>query len=91
MATKEKKKEPVLESVIFLEFPIERDGKKIDRVTMRRPKVADMRVAQASSTTNAEYECTLFTNLCGMTPEEMNQVDQKDYMSMQEAYTAFLA
>lgn len=62
------------------------DGKTI---TMREPKVLDMRASQKSSKSAEDVELKLFGNLCGLTPDEIDQLSMKNYGRLQEAFRLF--
>ncbi|WP_441253583.1 phage tail assembly protein [Bradyrhizobium sp. 613_E4_N2_2] len=64
------------------------DGKT---VTMREPKVLDMRAAQKSSKSAEDTELKMFGDLCQMTPAELDQLSIKNYGRLQEAFKLFMS
>lgn len=77
-------------AIIDLTCPIEIDSVLVDKVTMRRAKVKDMRLAQKQSDGGIDYEATLFANLCEIPINAMDEIDADDYEKMQGAYRDFL-
>ena len=63
------------------------DGKK---VTMRVPKVKDLRVLKHIKD-EEEREIKLIANLTMMTDEEVDDLDLKDYKTLQEGLGGFLS
>lgn len=80
------------EEKIQLEFPIHSpsDNREIKELTMRRASVGDQLAAEHDSKNPAETEIRLFANLCGIAPDEMQQMDLKDYRKVQDAFKSFL-
>jgi len=76
---------------IVFRFPVKDAGIEVKEVTMRRAKVKDMRIATEISDSDGSYETILLGNLCGLSPEAMDEVDQYDYAEMQSVYKSFLA
>lgn len=67
------------------------EKKTYTKLTMRRPKVRDMRLAQQLTDTAMGYELVLFSNLCDIPEGLMDELDEKDYRKMQEIYRSFLS
>lgn len=63
------------------------DGKV---VTMRPPKVKDMRVVSAIKD-QFDQDVRMFCNLTGMTPEEIEELPLKDFNMMQKEFADFLS
>jgi len=78
---------------ITLEYPFhsKSDNREIKELNMRRGSVGDQLAAEHDSKTSAEIEIRLFANLCEITPEEMKQMDLKDYKKVQGAFKSFLS
>ncbi|KGS54199.1 phage tail assembly protein [Burkholderia pseudomallei] len=75
---------------IKLEYPITLDGVLRDTLTMRRPKVRDVRGATKRAQDDDELrEITLFAMLADVAPDELEQMDMADYVAMQRAYDSF--
>ncbi len=78
---------------IKLQYPITtKDGNKLERLCMRRPKVRDQ-VLALKSEKDSEYEAeiAMFANLCDIDPATVMEMDIKDYRKMQDAYSDFLS
>lgn len=73
---------------IALLFPLENG---ISNMTMRRPKVRDIRAANKVTGGNVEVEIAMFANLCEVTPEDINNLDMADYDALQKTYESFLS
>lgn len=82
-------------AVVTLREPIESGGQRVERVTMRRPLVRDLRAAQRAAggrdAAGADVEFRLFANLCEMAPETLDAMAVADYLRLQEAYAGFLS
>ena len=78
---------------ITLEYPFhsKSDNREIKELTMRRPSVGDQLAAEHDSKSVGENEVRMFANLCAISPDEMKQVDLKDYRKIQDAYKSFLS
>lgn len=63
------------------------DGKK---VMMREPKARDMLIAESAGSMMKQDVC-LSANLCGMTEDEILDLNLKDYKLIQEAMKDFLS
>jgi len=75
---------------IKLEHPVAIEGgTKIDTVTLRRPKVSDIRAAQKSGAADEDIELALIANLSGLAPETIYELDFADYCAVQEALSGF--
>ncbi len=59
-------------------------------VQMREPKVRDMRIASADTTSQADQEVKLIGNLTSLTPDEIDDLSLKDYTALQKALKGFL-
>jgi len=73
-----------------LKHPIQVDGREVGELTLRRPKVRDMIVADKAGGTDAEKEVRVFSNLCEVPPSAIEEMDLADYGALQEAYKSFL-
>lgn len=73
---------------IELLFPLETG---ISKLTMRRPKVRDIRAASKVEGGDVEVEIAMFANLCEVAPEDINNMDMADYGAIQKVYKSFLS
>ncbi|MBI9110122.1 phage tail assembly protein [Maridesulfovibrio ferrireducens] len=78
-------------ATITLEYPVEENGLKIDKLEMRRPKVRDQISAKKTSNADEDVEVKLFANLCEVSPAVIEDMDMKDYKTLQKEYKSFLS
>ncbi|MBU1001910.1 MAG: phage tail assembly protein [Proteobacteria bacterium] len=76
---------------ITLEYPVENNGKNYSELSMRRPVLRDMLVAEKKGGSDLQKESVTFSNLCEVTPEVIQALDMKDYKKLQAVYTGFLS
>ena len=75
---------------IELKYPIDSSGESVDKLTMRRSKVKDrLIVAKMKNSSDEEKEIRLFANLCEVTPNIIEELDESDYANLQKAYMYF--
>ena len=77
-------------AAIDLYYEYEMDGAPVTRLTMRPPRVRDVRDAQRGGGSDAENELRLFANLCEAAPEFLADLHMRDYLAVREVYEAFL-
>lgn len=75
---------------VELEHPVTVEGAAYGELSMRRPKVRDMRDAEKGGGGKAETEIRLFANLCEVAPAVIEEMDLADYERLQEAFGAML-
>lgn len=73
---------------IELEFPIKISGASVAVLSMRRSTVGDVLVANRVKD-DIEREIILFSNLCSVSPEDIRNLDLKDYSKLQEVFRSF--
>ena len=66
------------------------DGKRIAKLEMRRPKVKDMKAAARFGDKPEDQEIGLFGILCGLTAEDIQDMDLADYGRLQDSFRAML-
>jgi hypothetical protein len=76
---------------INLSFPVKIEGREIESVEMRRPKVKDALASDIPGKSDVEKEIIQFSNLCELPPEAFEQMDLKDYQAIQKVYSGFLS
>ena len=81
---------PSPQEIVFA-FPKELDGKPVERVTMRPPKGSDSVAAGSVAKNPAEGEMILISNLCGLTPDFILEMELCDVNQLQEALSNFLS
>lgn len=74
---------------ITLAFPITVDGRKIDKVTMRRPKLRDTRAARKVTKDQFEAGVWMLATLCDLPPEVLDEMDDIDAARLQAQYDSF--
>lgn len=72
-------------SSVTLAFPISHDGRTIDSVTLRRPRVGDSLAAQRNAASPAELEIQLMSLLTGLPISAIELIDMQDYTALQQA------
>lgn len=58
-------------------------GQTLTELTLRRPKVGDIRAA-AHLNTDAEQELFIFARITGLVPEDLDELDLSDYKKVQD-------
>ena len=72
---------------VKLNYPVAFDGVVRDTLTLRRPKVRDMRAAQKIAPGDEEgQELAIFAALAGVSPNDLEGMDIGDYHRVQDAY-----
>lgn len=75
---------------IKLQYAVDSAGESIDELTIRRSKVKDrLLVAKLKNSSDEEKEIRLFANLCEVTPNVIEELDEADYAKLQNAYLNF--
>ena len=75
---------------IKLNFPVLVDGTDYKELSLRRPKVRDLIAADADNDSSAKKEVFMFATLSELPIEVIEELDAKDYRSLQEVYQGFL-
>ena len=75
---------------IPLDHPVTVHGQEYSQVRMRRPKARDSRDAQRPGEGSAHSEIRLFTSLCDVPLEVIEEMDMADYGALQDTYRGFL-
>lgn len=67
-------------------------GKTLTSLTLRRPKVRDMKNAQRNGGTDAEHEIALLAAMSQeqLTPEDIEELDMADYAKVQAMFRRML-
>lgn len=73
---------------IELEYPLTIAGSKVAVLSMRRSTVGDVLAANRIKD-EIEREIVLFANLCQVSPEDIRNLDLKDYNKLQEVFRGF--
>ena len=77
---------------VRLDYPATFDGVTRDSITLRRPKVRDMRsAAKVAPGDDDGQELALFAALAEVAPNDLEDMDLGDYNRLQDAYFRFRA
>lgn len=76
---------------IRLDHPVEAHGATVDRVSMRRPRVADQLAAEKTPGGDGAREVALFANVCQVAPDTIRAFALSDYLEMQRVFRDFLS
>lgn len=61
------------------------DGRALSSVSLRRPTVRDLKLAQRAGDTSADHEIAMIASLTGekLTPDDLEAMDLADYAEIQ--------
>ena len=91
MASKKIEYEPMdkrAEAEIVLDFPVQLADRVLDKVTMRRPKMKDMLKFDLDNV-SIEESMKLVASLCGLVPDELEEMDSIDFDKLQKQLLRF--
>ena len=78
-------------SEICLKYPVQlASGKALDKLTLRRAKVADLREASRGGASQEDQVVALLARLSGLLPEDVLELDLADYKALQDAFRGML-
>ena len=72
-------------AIITLNYPISIDGTKTPTLHLRRAKVLDEKLVKHIKDAD-DRERTMFSQLCGITTTQAEEIDLKDWLVLQEAF-----
>jgi len=76
---------------ITLKHPVKlASGKELTKLVLRRAKVRDLKEAQRRSDKAEEQELALLALLCGLAPEDLEELDLSDYRALTDSFRAML-
>ena len=76
---------------VCLKYPVQlASGKALDKLTLRRAKVADLREASRGGASQEDQEVALLARLSGLLPEDVLELDLADYKALQDAFRSML-
>lgn len=78
-------------SEVVLKYPFTAAGKKIEKLTLRRPTVKDLRTVGRFGESEEEKEVGLIATLAGLVPEDMDDMDAMDYKALQDCFRTMLS
>lgn len=74
---------------IPLNFPITFDGETISKLTMRRPKLKDSKLAAAQPGDDTERGIWMIARLCNVQPELLDELDLSDFDAVEKQFGSF--
>ena len=74
---------------IILDYPIDFEGGKLTKITLRRAKVADVVSSQKGKAEDAEKEVRLLAALAGLPQSAIEDLDVSDYKKLQTELSGF--
>lgn len=77
-------------SELVLKHPFVASGKKVEKLTLRRPTVKDLRTMGRYGESEEDKEIGLMAALTGMIPEDLDAMDLADYKALQESFRGML-
>ncbi|HHY0435727.1 TPA: phage tail assembly protein [Vibrio parahaemolyticus] len=80
---------PVEKTVITLTYPVTVNGKEIEMLALRRPKVRDQLIADKQNKNDADKEVHLMSLLAEVEPDVIRDLDLDDYMEVQKVIVGF--
>jgi len=76
---------------ICLKYPVKlASGKTLDKIVLRRAKVADLKEAARAGASQDDQEIALLARLSGLLPEDMLELDLADYKVLQGPFRSML-
>lgn len=81
------------DATVTLAFPLEIDGKTISEISLRRPKVKDLRAmdrARQPGASELDQGIVMASTLCGLPLTAMDDMDAGDFAGVSEAVSRFL-
>jgi hypothetical protein len=78
-------------TTVKLTSPIKIDGKEVNEINLRRPKVRDRLAVERSNFSDAEKEVQLIANLAELPIDVIEDIDLADYAKLQRALSDFLS
>lgn len=75
---------------VTLASAMEVAGAKVAVIRMREPTVADQRAASRAKGGDAEQEVALLSNLCEVSPADIDRLKLRDYKRLQTALLGFI-
>lgn len=74
--------------VVVLQYPVKlATGQLLEKVTVRRPRVGDLRAVMHISN-EAEQGLLLVSRVTGLVPEDLDELDLKDLEAIQATFRA---
>lgn len=74
---------------IKLDHPVTVEGREITEIELRRPKVREARDARKKHKDPADQEIELVSQLSGLPPAAIEELDIADYSKIQEVLAGF--
>lgn len=74
---------------IKLDYPVQLADRKLEKITLRRPRMCDLLDNPIHGEGDISGELRLFAVLAGLQEEEMRQLDAEDYGKVQKQFITF--
>ena len=75
---------------VKLDNPIEFDGQRVEKLSIRSPKVKDNIQIQKMQGSDSEKEVAFIARLCNVPIELIEELEMSDYFKLQETLGVFL-
>lgn len=75
---------------VSLSRPAKFNGVEQSTLRLREPLVSDTEAASEFRGSDAAREITAIANLCDVSPDDLRQLPQRDFVRLQEGYKSFL-
>ncbi len=79
-----------MSQTIPLSFPIEIGGRTISDVTIRRPKVGDLRRMEKHKGSDFDRTMRVLADLTELAPEELDELDTSDLQALSKVLEGFM-
>lgn len=66
------------------------NGEQVAAVTMREPLVEDQLAVQGRTSNGAQFELSLFAQLCDFAPDDFKSMTMRNYIRLQKGYSFFI-
>lgn len=77
---------------VKLKYPIEANGKTVSEISLRRPKVRDIKNATKSTANAADEEIALVSALSNeLSPDQVEEIDMEDFKGIQDFLKPFFS
>lgn len=78
------------DTTVRLQYPIQAHGEEVTELTVRRPRVKDLRAMDAAAG-DVSKTAVLIGGLCALTPKEVDSLDAEDFAALGQVVAGFLS
>ena len=75
---------------IKLKYPVQAEGRRIEEITIRRPKARDLRKMETAKGGDIAKSIDLIANLAELPPSAIEDLDASDFQSLSNKVAGFL-